>query len=149
MDAKIDLDSLKSILRDNLDVPQQATILREINRLLQEEAEEKAKEEEEKPPKIPKKAVIVLTSLPHGVNERDLEEISGFYTEINEDKPTRDVQAGVSAIRNAYNSSRKAKKNPAQSTGELFELAPAKLFKEEGIQKKPKGPLEFVYVPNR
>jgi len=147
MNEKIDLDILKSIFRDHLEDEKQAELLREINKALIEEEQEKNKTE--KPPKIPQKTVIILTSLPSGFDEKELENLAGFVTEIPEETPTRDIRSSIDDVRSEYNNSRKAKKNPAHSLGDLFELAPAKLFKENGVTKKPKGPAEFVFCPNR
>jgi hypothetical protein len=149
MDKKIDIDVLKSILREHLEAQQQAAILKEINNILTEEEEEKLKEQGEKPPKVPKKSVIILTSLPDGVTEKDLEHLAGFITEIPEDARTKDLKGQLLEVKNAYNQTKKAKKNPANTLGELFEAAGGKLFKENGVQKKPKGPLEFIFCPNR
>jgi hypothetical protein len=93
--------------------------------------------------------VVILTSLPPEFPEKELENLAGFITEIAVDQRTQDLKEGIANVMSAYSHSKKAKKAPANSLGELFEIAPAKLFKEEGILKKPKGPLEFVFKPNR
>jgi hypothetical protein len=147
MDKKIDLDTLNSILRDHLEDQKHAEILREINNALADE--EKDGEKKEKDPPIPKKAVVILTALPEGLDPKNVEDMAGFITEIPEEAPTKDMKFKLSDVGQSYAATRKAKKNPADSLGELFELASGKLFKESGILKKPKGPLEFVFVPNR
>lgn len=149
MDKKIDIDTLKAILRDHVEDSLQANILRDINQVLNEEAEVKAKESEEKPPKVAKKTVMILTALPEGLEEKNVEDLVGFVTEIAEDDRTRDIKYKLNDAFETYKVSRKAKKNPAHSLGELFEVAPNKLFKENAIYKKPKGPVEFVYVRNK
>lgn len=145
--SAIDIDILRSILHDHVEPDKEVEILREINKALVEE--EQAKADEEKPPKIEKKPVVILTALPRGLEAKDLESLCGFITEIALETPTREIETAVVNVKEAYKSSKKAKKNPAESLGDLFELAPTKLFKEEGILKKPKGPLEFVHCPNR
>lgn len=145
MNDKIELDILRGILSDHLDQNKQAEILRDINEALQEEEEAKP----EKPPKIEKKMVVVLTALPRGLDEKDLEDFAGFITEMAAEIPTREIKNGIRDTAQTYKTTRKAKKNPADSLGDLFELAPTAIFKENGILKKPKGPLEFVHCPNR
>ncbi len=149
MDKKIDIETLKAILRDHVEDTLQANILRDINQILNEEAEEKAKESEEKPPKVPKKTVVILTALPEGVKEKDVSDFVGFITEIAEDDRTGDLKYKINDTMETYKTSRKAQKNPADSLGDLFEIAPTKMFKENGIFKKPKGPVEFTHIKNR
>jgi len=149
MDKKIDLDLLNSILRDHLEDNQHAEILREINSALAEADEEKETAEKEKGPPIPKKPVIILTALPEGITPESVGDMAGFITEIPEESPTIDLKFKISDVAASYATTKKAKKNPADSLGDLFELASGKLFKESGILKKPKGPLEFTFVPNR
>jgi len=149
MDKKIDIDTLKAILRDHVEDSLQANILRDINQVLNEEAQSKAKEAEEKPPKVPKKTVVILTALPEGFAEKDAEDLVGFITEIAEDDRSKDLKYKLNDAMETYKVSRKAQKNPAHGLGDLFELAPSKLFKENAIFKKPKGPIEFVFIRNR
>lgn len=149
MDKKIDIETLKAILRDHVEDSLQANILRDINQILNEEAEEKAKETEEKTPKVNKKTVVILTALPEGLNEKEVEDLVGFITEIPEDDRTGDLKYKINDTMESYKVSRKAKKNPADSLGDLFELAPTKMFKENAVFKKPKGPIEFTFIRNR
>jgi hypothetical protein len=149
MDKKIDIETLKAILRDHVEDNQQASILRDINEVLNEEAEEKAKSAEEKPPKVAKKTVVILTALPEGLAEKDVSDLAGFITEIAEEDRTGDLKYKVNDTMETYKTSRKAQKNPAESLGDLFELAPTKMFKENAILKKPKGPVEFTFIRNR
>ena len=144
MNHNIERDILRGILRDHLDTQKQAEILNDINNALAEE-----KETEEKPPKIEKKQVVIITGMPPGFEEKDVENLAGFITEIPAENPTRDIKYSLRETAETYKTTRKAKKNPADCLAELFELAPAALFKENGILKKPKGPLEFVSCPNR
>lgn len=146
---KIELDILKSILRDHLDENKQVEILRDINKTLTEEEQERLANQEEKPPKVEKKTVMILTSMPHGFERKDLEALSGFITEIPVEDETSSIKASLRDVAEAYKATKKSKKNPANSLGDLFEVAPLKLFKETGILKKPKGPVEFIYCPNR
>jgi hypothetical protein len=93
--------------------------------------------------------VVILTAFPRGLEEKDLEDFSGFITEIPGEMPTRDIKQSIRDTAQTYKTTRKAQKNPADSLGDLFELAATAIFKENGILKKPKGPLEFVYCSNR
>jgi hypothetical protein len=149
MDKKIDIETLKAILRDHVEDSLQANILRDINQILNEEAEEKAKEAEEKPPKVAKKTIVILTALPEGLEEKEVSDMVGFITEIAEEDRTGDLKYKINDVMETYKVSRKAQKNPADGLGDLFEVAPTKLFKESGIFKKPRGPVEFTFIKNR
>ena len=144
----IDLGILVEILSSNVNQQQKEEILKEINEALKEEEEAKTSNED-KPPKIPKKTVIVLTSVPEGFDPQKIEDIVGFITEIPEDDQTSHLRTKFHEAKQIYNDSKKAKKNPAESLGELFEFAPLKTFKEAGVLKKPKGPIEFYFQKNR
>jgi hypothetical protein len=149
MDKKIDLPTLKAVLQDHLEDEQQARILKEIASILAEE--EKEKEKKEKLPPIPKKPVVIITGGPEEImkNPKILSELAGFITEIAEEDRALDIKYKLLDAKRDYDSSRKAKKSPAQSFGELFEVAPTKIFKNNGILKKPKGPLEFIFTNNK
>jgi hypothetical protein len=148
--ANIELGSLVQILGDHLDGAKKKAILEDIKKLLDEEAQSKQEENnKEKPPKIPKKKVVILTSIPDGITEKQIEDFTGFITEIAEDEPTRELKSAVRKVKQDYQGTRKALKKPADSLSELFENAGGPLFKEHGIYKKPAGPLEFIYLPNR
>jgi hypothetical protein len=147
MEKKIDISTLKSVLQDHLEDSQQAEILREIANILAQEEEQK----KEKLPPIPKKSIIIITGGPDEIvkNPKLLEDLAGFITEIPEEDHTKDLKYKLMEAKRDYQSSKKARKAPAESLGELFELAPTKIFKNNGILKKPKGPLEFIFVANR
>jgi len=147
MDKKIDLPTLKAVLQDHLEDSQQARILQEIANILAEEEKEK----KEKLPPIPKKSIVVITGGPDELvnNPKLLEDLSGYITEIPEEDRSKDIKYKILEVKRDYDTSRKAKKNPAQSFGELFEVAPTRLFKNNSILKKPKGPLEFIFTGNR
>jgi hypothetical protein len=155
--TSIDMSLLIEILNDHLDPHKKTEVLQAINRSLkEEEAENNAAgegaetgdEPKEKAPKIPKKAVVFITGMPDSMDPKDLEELSGFVTWIAESEPARHVLGALKETKADYNGTKKAKKNPAKTIGELCEIAPLKLFKEHGIYKKPEGPLEFIRVPN-
>jgi len=146
MDKKIDLDTLKEILRDHVEDTTQAQILKEINQVLIEKEEVK---EKDKPEKIEKKSIVILTSLPTGTNPKDLESVTGFYTEIPLEDHIGNTAEKLKNAQSTYHQSKKGKKNPAKTIGDLLEFASSKTLKGEGIHKKPKGALEFVYIPNK
>lgn len=150
--TSIDIGILSEILRGHLAPEQKAEIMKEINKAMKEEEEvldgEKEETEKDKPAKVVKKQVIIFTALPEKFTEEDLEGLAGFVTTIPEETPIRELKGMVKESRAVYSNSKKAKKNPADSLGELFEIAPLSAFKEAGILKKPQGPLEFTYCPN-
>jgi hypothetical protein len=147
MEKKVDLETLRAVLRDHVEDSKQAQILAEINQILIEETEVK----KEKAPPIPKKQIVVITGGPEDwvQNKKLFEDLSGFITEIPEETHTGSLQEKIQNAKRDYSYSKKSKKNPAYSLGELFELAPTKMFKDNGILKKPKGPLEFIYIGNK
>lgn len=148
----IDIQILIEILGKHLDTEKRTDIIRDINKALKEEEEEENKEGaedgEEKPPKVVKKPMVIVTSLPAGVTEEHLTEIVGFFTMVAEDSPGREIKGALKECMAEYNGTKKAKKNPADSLGDLFEIAPLKIFKENKIYAKPKGPLDIIYCPN-
>jgi len=146
MEKKIDIETLKEILQEHLEDTTQAEILKEINKALLEKEEIKDKEKKEK---VEKKGVVILTTLPQGVERKDLENLTGFFTEIPEEDHPTSLHEKIASVKAAYNLSRKAKKNPAETLGDLFELAPAKILKEVGILKKPKGTVRFLHITNQ
>lgn len=147
MDKKIDLPTLKAVLQDHLEDDKQAQILKEIAKILAQEEEGK----KEKLPPIPKKAVVIITGGPKEImdNPKLLSDLAGFITEIPEEDRTADIKYKLLDCKKDYDTSRKAKKSPAHSFGELFEVAATRIFKNNGILKKPKGPLEFIFTNNK
>ena len=148
MEKKIDLDTLKEILRDHLEDSTQAEILKEINQALLQQEQEEVKEKTKNPP-IEKKGIVILSSLPQNLDRKDLEQISGFFTEIPTEDHISSLREKIQGVHAAYQQSKKSKKCPANTLGDLMEFAPAKLLKEVGILKKPKGSLQFFHLPNQ
>lgn len=146
MEKKIDLETLKEILRDHVADDTQAEILKEVSLVLNKKEEEKTQTEKEK---IQKKGVVILTALPSHLDRQSLSELPGFFTEIPLEDSVPGLQDKINDIKAAYSLSRKAKKNPAHTVGELLELAPSKLLKEYGVLKKPKETLQFTYIANK
>jgi hypothetical protein len=147
VDKKIDLPTLKAVLQDHLEDSQQARILEEIASILAQEEETK----KEKLPPVPKKPVVIITGGPEELtsNPKLLEDLAGFITEIPEEDRAKDLKYKIMDCKKEYDVSRKAKKNPAYSFGDLFEVAPTRIFKNNGLLKKPKGPLEFIFTGNK
>lgn len=143
----IDIYTLKNILRSRVDEETHEKILKDIQKTLEEEEqaqkEEKEETEEPAPPKVPKKLVVLVTGLPESISEKSISEIGGFICEIPEDEPASSIPEKLQEVASEYACTKKAKKNPANSTGELWEVAPAKLFKNYGLTKKSKGAVEF------
>jgi hypothetical protein len=152
----IDIVSLKAILRDHLPLDKQAEILKEVEATIAEETSAQAQEKEggenpEKPPKIPKKLVVIVTALPEDSsdNRKATSEMSGFIAEIPEETPAQSLQEKLEAIATEYRGSRKAQKAPVECLGDLWELAPAKAFKNELIGRKSKTAVEFTFIRNK
>jgi hypothetical protein len=142
----IDLDTLKTILRDHVDDQKQAEILQDIQATIQEEETET---KTDKPPKIEKKTIVIVTAQPEGTGPQAIQTMAGFATEVAASTSPAEVKTGLSEALMEFNESKKGRKNPAKTLGELFEEAPARILKNNGILKKPKEPAEFVWCPNR
>lgn len=154
----IDIEILKSVLREHLPDTQQAAILKDVQRIIKEQnpeedpyqttTENSENGEKEKLPRIPKKQVVLITGLPENISKKDIEELAGFFLEVPEDTRSKDIPYKLKDVLSTYQCSKKASKQPAECLADLFELAPTKMFKENEIPKKPKGPIEFVFCPN-
>lgn len=146
MDRKIDIATLKEILREFVEDKTQIEILKEIDQALNKQSETDAPLPKEK---VLKKGIVIITSLPQGVTQDDLHDITGFFTEIPLEDPLCSVAQKLEDIKASYRSSKKAKKNPVQTLGELLELAPQKMLKEYGILKKPQESIQIIHLSNK
>ena len=90
------------------------------------------------------KYVIVVNQEPGEITADSL----GWILQIDEEMRVDEVIPALEKQVDNYASSKKAKKNPASSIGESFDIIPAKDFKEDGILIKTKNPVNLVFIPN-
>lgn len=147
--AVIDIDTLKAILRERVDIDTQAKILKDLEEIFEKPEEPIGEEEEPEPPlpKVPKKLIALVTGLPPGVSIKSISEIGGFICEIPEDEGADTIPEKLENIASEFACTPKARKHPANTPAELWEVASAKLFKSYGITKKSKSAVEFFAVP--
>lgn len=167
---QIDLTTLKNILSDHLRIEDQAKILKDIEKTVksedeesktagavsseetenqdEDEQEDQQEEEPPKPPKAKKKLIIILTATPPNTSAEELNNLPAFIAEIPEETSAREIPQMLKEISMTYAETRKAKKNPLKSVGELWTGAPAKLFKAVGLGKKSKEVVEVHYIGN-
>ena len=143
----IDIHTLRGILKDTLKESDAQTVLEEIAKKLVDD-QKAAEGEEEAPPKPKKKTVVLVTGLPQGTSAKDISELPGFVLDMPEDESASEIPGKLLEIAACYAQTRKAKKLPSKTVGELWENAPASLWKQQGIAKKSKTIVEFFFADN-
>ena len=137
----MDLELVKMVLqRNELEVTQVAQIIEDINVELAAQVDE-----EEKPPPV-KKQFVMLVSDP----EEKLagENLVGWVLQLPEDDSPYVVTERL--IRSAYehNQSKKGRRLPVKTIGEVCEHVPARLAKEQNLWIKTKEPVLLVRTDN-
>lgn len=148
--SAIDLDSLKMILQDHLDIESQAKILKDIEQALKDdqEAEGEGEPTEAPLPKPKKKMVVIITALPQDNTAKGLSECPAFVGEILEETSTREIADMIKEVSGTYKETNKARKNPLKTVGELWTSLGPKYFKAVGLGKKSKEVVEVVFLDN-
>lgn len=140
--AKVDVDLVKAVLRRNIeDSRAVARIVEDINtELKQLEMEDEAKE----PPV--KKQFVMVVSDPDGVLEdRDL---AGWIVQIPEDEAAQSALEKLHQSAYAYNVTKKGRRYPAETIGDVCEAVPPKIAKEQKLWIKTKEPVLVVRTDN-
>lgn len=138
---KVDLDLVKMILqRNELDVRQVSQIIEDINGELAAQVDE-----EEKPPPVKKQFVMVLSD-PEGKLEG--QDFVGWVVQIPEEDSPFVIKERL--IRSAYefNQSKKGRRLPVKTIGEVCEHVSARILKEQNIWVKTKEPVYLVRTDN-
>lgn len=131
--AKVDLELVKMVLtRNDVETRLVAEIIKEIQ---QESAAETDDEEKEKPTK---KQWVVVVYDPEG--ELDGKEFTGSVVQIPEDES---VYTAVERLHRAgyeFNTTKKGRRMPVKTVGEVCEHVPARIAKEQKVWIKHKEP---------
>jgi len=158
-EESVEIDTLRSILRDHVPDETREKILNDILKAKKEELKEKHDEEEvengeedspqkEKKPRIPKKLVAIITGSEKKLTKQEVENFSGFIIELPEETNPKEIPHLLKEVKQDYDLTKKSSKNPAESLGTLWENAPPKLFKEHSLTKKSKSAVEFILIQN-
>ncbi len=141
--AKIDIAKVADILRQNqLEPAVMRRILEQMNKI----TEEAAANEDEKPP-AQKKQFVILVSDPDG--QMPEQELAGWVLQIPEDASPLSLQERVHKAAYDFNATRRGRKLPAETMGEVFETVPAKNFKEVEVWVKTKTPVLVMSTDNK
>lgn len=139
--AKVDLDLVKMVLqRNELEVTQVAQIIEDINGELAAQVDE-----EEKPPPVKKQFVMVVSD-----PEEKLEgqHFVGWVLQIPEDDSPYVVNERLIRSAYEYNQSKKGRRLPVKTIGEVCEHVPARIAKEQNLWIKTKEPILLVRSDN-
>ena len=140
--AKVDVEIIKYVLeRRELDTRQVASILEEITK----QAEIIAAETPKEPPV--KKQFVILVSDPEGIMpDRDL---VGWVGQIPEDDSPAQVEERLHRAAYEFNVTPKGRRMPVETIGEVCEIVPARLLKEQDIWVKTKEPVLILRTNNK
>lgn len=131
--AKVDIELVKMVLtRNEIDTRTTAGIIQELQ---QEQAAEKD-EEKEKPVK---KQFVVVVYDPEG--ELKGKEFTGHVVQIPEDESVYTALERLHRAGYEFNTTKKGRRMPVKTLGEVCEHVPAKLFKEQRVWVKHKEPV--------
>ena len=130
--AKVDIELVKMVLtRNEVETRLVADIIKEI------QEETKADADEEKEPPVKKQYVVVVYD-PEG--ELEGKELTGSIVQIPEDES---VYTAVEKLHRAgyeFNTTKKGRRMPVKTVGEVCENVPARIAKEQKIWIKHKEP---------
>ena len=123
--AKADVELVKQVLtRNELDTRLVAGIIQEIQQQLAAEADE------EKEPTI-KKQTVVIAYDPDG--ELEGKELTAVAVRIPEDESVYTAVERLHRAGYAFNLTRKGRRRPVKTLGEIVEHVPARIMKEEKV----------------
>ena len=141
--AKVEVDVLKKLLESNqVDVRTRNSILQDIKRILEKEAEEK-----EMAPPASKKEYTILISDPKGhLKGKDF---SGWVLQIPEGENPGLALDKLAAAAYEHNASPKGRKFPVETIGEACESVSPKLLKDQNVWVKTKIPVLVLRTDNK
>ena len=129
---KADLELVKMVLtRNDVETRLVADILKELQQ------EMAADQEEEKDPPVKKQYVVVVYD-PEG--ELEGKELTGSIVQIPEDESVYTTVERLQRAGYEFNTTKKGRRMPVKTIGEVCEHVPAKLFKEQSVWVKTKEP---------
>jgi hypothetical protein len=156
MAAVLDLDVVSEILLENLSEEQAYPIINALKNRAKQAAEANGEREDsegqsgsenetkEKKEKVPKKWVILITK-----ESLDEKEPVGFVLQIPEQLPAKEIGPRLRETADEYNGTKKGRKNPVRSIGEIFQYVAPKYFTAGRLWKKTKEAAEVVILSNR
>jgi hypothetical protein len=137
---KIDVNKVAEIIKKNdVDPKVLRQIVEEMNLLTQAEATE------DKEPGV-KKQFVILISDPEGKIPPD--DFAGWVLQIPESESVATIQDRIYKAAYEYNTTKKGRLYPANTTGEALEGIPAKHFKEANLWVKTKTPVLMLRTNN-
>lgn len=141
----ITLDDIQSSLKQaGVEDKKIREVLENLNAIVQEQKDDK---ESEKGPKS-KNQFIAYVMDDGSLTGKDL---VGFVVQVAEDVPVSSVKDRIYDAARSFNGTRKGRKFPATTMGDLFENVKGKHWKDEKGSKvtvKTKHPIQIIPVPN-
>ncbi len=140
--AKVEIDIIKQVLkRSSLDEKVIANILRDLQSAVQDT---EANEEEKKP--IIKKQYVVLLADEEGKLAK--EEWMGWIVQVPENEPLQSAVEKVVRVGKAFNLTKKGRKFPVKTIGEVCESVSGRIFNENKVWLKTKEPILIIPLKN-
>jgi hypothetical protein len=141
--AKIELDLIKQVLKKSaIDAGLIANILRDLQTAASQVT---PADGEEKPPVVKKRYVVLLADEEGKLSGS---EWMGWVVQIPEDEPMQNAAERVAKAGRAYNLTKKGRKTPVETIGEVCESVPRRIFNELKTWIKTKEPVLILPVRN-
>lgn len=140
--AKVEIDIIKQVLkRSSLDERVIANILRDLQSVVQDT---EVNDDEKKP--IIKKQYVVLLADEEGklVNE----EWMGWIVQVPENEPLQSAVEKVVRVGKAFNLTKKGRKYPVKTVGEVCESVSGRISNEHKLWLKTKEPILVIPLKN-
>jgi hypothetical protein len=106
-----------------------------------------AEPEDDAPSEHSKKQFVMVVSDPNG--ELPQTDFVGWIVQIGEDEACCTVMDKIHSAGYEYNTSRKGRKMPVSSIGEIMECVGAKYLKQAGVWVKTKEPVLIIKTDNK
>ena len=141
--AKIDLEVVKRILK-RADL--ESSVMSEILGELQSAVADAASEADE--PKVaPEKKQFIIVVVDNEGLLTD-KEMVGWVLQLPEEDDMTSVSEKLLKTAKSFNLSKKGRKHPVETLGELCEYVPSRIFKEQKLSLKTKVPVLVVPMAN-
>ena len=141
--AKIDLEVVKRILK-RADL--EGSVMNEILGELQSAVEDATSDADEPKAAPEKKQFIIVVADNDGLLKD--KELVGWVVQLPEEDDMTSVSEKLLKTAKAFNLSKKGRKQPVETLGELCEYVPARIFKEQKLSLKTKTPVLVVPMAN-
>ena len=141
--AKIDLEVVKRILK-RADL--ESSVMSEILGELQSAVADAASEADEPKVAPEKKQFIIVVADNEGLLTD--KEMVGWVLQLPEEDDMTSVSEKLLKTAKSFNLSKKGRKHPVETLGELCEYVPSRIFKEQKLSLKTKVPVLVVPMAN-